>query len=550
MPMSEASARVLVDRSVVRLDGRPLFSFGPRVLLTAPEKYPQVLEEIARAGFTIVGSPPCSPGNIPQIEAFFDAADKAGVMVVLIADPRLPYHGVYMAQRFRHRPSLHSYLITPRPSTRDGLDAYQRERDSLRARDLFHPIFHPLSTDHLAKAWLLSQDFFSPLCGRPRVGSRIHNQQLGASVRRLAGALGGVTPRPIFVTGLDAVTSDEERAAGLFSDDPWVARFSSRALDWFPFLANFGELPRTDLLGPQPELLRLQVYDAIAAGVRGVMLDFYEGMTGPLPFTGRDRFCEAATIANEIAVFNDFFAEGQLADIELETGHPRLGASVIRHGMEHLVLLRIEGYEEEYFVDEAYMERTEIGLRWKGEGELTAWRMDFPEPRELRIVRDSVGSIRIPAGPLEMTGVVLLTPGNKRVRELSRTLAIRLPRVAWYQIEARRAGFLKIHHIEERLRMIGVGIDNRERMNLAERIIYEAEEHYKRQEFAEAYRKSKHAGRVLRTVIKYQMARALATPIYNNKNRHLSILRTNYFSLPTFYRAGAKELLRAFTELT
>ena len=40
--MPESSGRILADRSVIRLDGRPFFSFGPRVLLSPPE---QVVED-------------------------------------------------------------------------------------------------------------------------------------------------------------------------------------------------------------------------------------------------------------------------------------------------------------------------------------------------------------------------------------------------------------------------------------------------------------------------------------------------------------------------
>ncbi len=336
--MADASSRILIDRTVVRLDGRPFFSFGPRILLTPEARIPALLKGLAQSGFTLVGSPPCSPGTLPLLNAFFDAADEAGIMVLLMADPRLPEHGRYLADHFRHRRSLHSYYLTPRLPSQEGLESYLRERDSIRALDLFHPIFVPLRSEHYKDAWLRAQDIFSPeTAAEYATRYRIIHQRPGRTLREMARTTKAATPRPLFVGDLRVMVSDEERQSGLYSDDPAVARLSPRHLEWFPFLANFGRIPRKDMLGPDPELLRLQVYDVLGEGARGVLLNFYEAMAGPLPFTGHDRFCEAVILAQEIQIFRDFFAEGRIDPILIETGHPppEGGCPPPRHGAAH-----------------------------------------------------------------------------------------------------------------------------------------------------------------------------------------------------------------------
>ena len=549
--MAETSSRILVDRTAVRLDGRPFFSFGPRVLLTPPEQYPATLRRIVDAGFNTVGSPPASPGNLWQLHAFFDAAEETGLMVVLMADPRLPYHGRYLADHFRHRSSLHSYFLSPRPPGRQGLEDYQRERDNLRAQDLFHPIFLPLTPDHLKPPWLHAQDLLAPIIPR-REGrrNRIFHQQPGAELTRLRENTPPAASRPVFVLGLETLTGEKERSAGLFSNDPRVSRFSPKPLDWYPFLAGFGQMPRRDFLSPVPEILRLQVYDALANEARGAILSFFEGLEGPSPFTGHDRLCEAALLAQEIQIFRDFFAEGRLdSPIEVETGHPRLRAAVLRHGLDHLVVLRMEGYEEDFFVDEAFLDRTEISFRAPEGSSLSAWRMDFPKAEPLKSVRESGGSIRLLAGSLELTGLVLLTEGTQRREDLAQQINERIPAAARLATERLGSTFTKVQQIENELAALQAGMNNSERLGAVDRQAFEAEKLLEQGNAAEAYRRARAAGRYLRQVIKYQMARALSVMVPED-SRHRQALQANYFTLPQFYRTGAEEIARTFTDLT
>ena len=552
MSTHEASSRILVDRSVLRLDGRPFFAFGPRVLLTPPERYRTVLADIVSAGFNIVATPPCSPGNLPLVESFFDAAEEAGLLVVLLADPRLPDHGRYLAERFRHRHGLHSYLLPARPADRQSLSGFLRERDALRTRDLFHPIHMPLGREHLDESWLQSQDLFS----------------VSASVteRRLAGALPRIDPartfervaagsgshaRPRYCVDLPVIAREEERALGLYSEDPAVARHSPRPMDWYPHLANFATMSRRDLLAPDPEALRLWTYGLLAAEVRGILLDFHEGFCGQLPFTGRDRLAEAAILAAEIRAFEPFFSEGRPDyTTELDTGHPRLRGTILRHGHEQLLLFHLGGYEDDFFIDEAHLERTEITVRPEDmDAEPHAWRMDFPHPCKLEVHRDQAGTLRFLAGPLELTGLVLLTPGTHRCQRICDQLRELLPGVARHAANQLEVRFAKVLHTESELRTMGAGVNNMERLRHMQKALEQSRTALTEKDWGEAYRLARHGSRLGRQIVKYQMARALATPVFEN-NSLRALLRMSYFTLPRFYREGAFESARAFTELT
>lgn len=549
--MPEASSRILVDRSVVRLDGRPFFTFGTRLYLTPQDRLREALATMIAAGFNSVGSPPCSPGTLPLLNDFFDATEASNLMAILMADQRLPEHGRYLAENFSHRSSLHSYVLSPRHHDTTGLNSFLRERDTLRTKDLFHPITVPITRRHTDPGWFHAQDIHS-IASPPR---RIVNRRIIQP--RPAMEVGGIREnmptnapqRPIIATDVPVGIGDDERLLGLYNDDPWVRRFPAKSGEWFPWLANLIRMPRRDFLGPDPEILRLQVYELLSMGVRGIMLDFYEMFGGQAPYTGRDRFLEAAQLAQEINVFHDFLAEGQVTPHTIETGHPRLGSTVIQHGHDSLVLLRMDGYEEDFFVDEAYMERTEISIAHDNGEELHAWRMDFPAAQKLNIHKDSVGTLRFLAGPLELTGLILLTPGSKRPQELADEIAGRLPfvaRLALQQLEVRHA---KVSLIEGELRALGVGIDNSERVNAVHKILQDARKALAENDFASCHQLARSGTRRVRQLVKYQVARALASP-YHEKSELLSCLRMSYHTLPRFYRDGAQETAKAFTDLT
>lgn len=548
--MSESSSRILIDRTVVRVDGRPFFAFGPRVLLTPVERYPATLLEIAAAGFTAVATPPCSPGTTAALDTFFDAAENTGLMVLLMADPRLPEHGRYLADHFRHRPSLLGYMLPQYPGTAEGLESYIRERDAIRASDIFHPIMMPLGRDHMHPQWLRQQDMLIP---RAPVESGSSGRSLGQrwrpAVDAMYHALRERPSRPCITTDLRTMASDEERGRGVFDDDPAVRQSSRHSIDWFPYLANLGRTARRDLLVPDPETIRLQVYEQLSAGIRGIFLDFLEGLQGTSPFTGRDRFLEAGILAQEIAALQSFFAEGILETVPVETGHPRLGASVLRHGTQYLILLRMEGYEDEYFVDEGVMERTEVELALPASPNLRAWRVDYPTVSALDCHAEGPEGIRIRSGPVELTGLVLLSEGTRRAEEISWQLDARLPLVARLAVELLSVRLAKVAQIERELSDHGHGIDNRERLQLAQKELFEAREAAGADDFSEALMKARFGCRVLRQAIKYQMARALATPLVDKRSRIMQ-LRNSYYTLPRFYRELSLETARAYMDLT
>lgn len=551
--MPVTSSRILVDRSVVRLDGRPFFAFGPRVLLTPTHRLAERLAEIADLGFTAVASPPCSPGTTPLIDHFFDEAEKAGLMVLLSADPRLPVHGAYIADNYRARDGLLAYLLpTRKDAGTQQLDDWLAERDALRARDLFHPICMQIAPIHLRSDWLRSQDLLVPITDESErhPGPRIPQQQPGIAFDEILNAARRLPPRPAYVTDLRVLPSVRERRAGLWADEPDVSNYPNNPLQWFPWLTNLETLKRHDLLPPDPELLRLQVYDLLGRGVRGIFLDFHEALLGEPPFSGRDRLCEAGILAQEITVLHDFFAEGRPEHtVEVESGHPRLSARVIRHGLELLIVLRMEGYEEDFFIDEARMERTEISMKVDGGAGMSAWRMDFPSPRRLEILRDAKGAMRFQAGPLELTGLILLSPGAQRCEEAANRLRDQLGKAAQLAIEGAEARLAKVELIEDELRRLRVGNLDARPLDEARKNLAEARAYFLSDNYPDAWTAARNAQRHLRILIKYQMARALAIPQFDRGSLAQKLLGS-YFNLPRFYRETHNESTRAFTDIT
>lgn len=545
----DASSRVLVDRTVLRVDGRPYFSYGPQVLLTPPARYGEALAQIASLGFTAVASPPASLGTIPLLDEFFDAAERAELMVLLVADPRVRDHGRALAEHFSHRRSLLGYQLPPSLDDAE-LPHYLAERDAIRTRDLFHPIFAPLPESLWEKRWFSPQDLYAAVTPAPTApGGRFVAPVSGQVARRLLEATPTANPRPVFCTDLPVTISDRERATGLYDDDPVVAAHSRRRLDWYPYYHHFDGQSRRDLLGPVPELLRLQVYGLLMAGVRGIMLDFYEAMLGASPGSGRDRLAEASLLAREITLLRDFLAEGRPAGLDVDSGHPRLEAASIQHGRETLILLRMSGYEDEFFVDECFLERTEVSVFWRDPGELNAYRLDFPKPRKLEIIRDQAGSIRLLAGELELTGAILLTPGQQRAEDLIRTINAALPGAAAIAVDGAAMRYAKVEAIESELMSLGLGMDNRERLRAVHARLVAARQALQREDFALAFDEARTVGRFIRRLVKYQMAKALAMPLMDQRGNH-PLLRTNYYTLPRFYRENQAETAKAFLDIT
>ncbi len=195
------------------------------------------------------------------------------------------------------------------------------------------------------------------------------------------------------------------------------------------------------------------------------------------------------------------------------------------------------------------MERTEIELAVENPDEVHAWRMDFPEARQLEVIRDSSGSIRFLAGPLELTGLVLLTTGTQRSRDLATEIENRLPEVARLVVDLLAVRFAKVAYIEGELNGVGVGVDNRERLRLVQRSLEDVRALLRQHDYVNAYQNARAAARYLRQVVKYQMAKALATPLPEGGSLRPH-LRNSYYTLPRFYREVALESARAYTDLT
>jgi hypothetical protein len=546
--MAEASSRLLVDRTVIRVDGRPFFTMGPRLLLSPPGSYVEACRQAAAAGFTAIGSIPASTGTLPLLHQLFDAAEDSGLLVVLMADPRQPRHGRYLADHFRHRPNLHSYCLPWLDERADMEELFVAQRDEIRAQDLFHPIWamggraRPTPQRlRLMDLFAASQDPWSAAVpdGPMAVGDRL------AELARTAPA---DAQRPLICGSLPVFASPADRAAGLWSFDTAAHPLPADPLHWFPGYTAFDSAGRRDTLGPDAGRVRLSAYEAVASGARGILFDFWEAMLGPPPLTGRDILAECSLVAQEFSVVQDFLAEGRLELCLLESGHPRLRATALRHGDDHLILLRAEP-ERGPLAGDAYFSRVEVDIRPERDLAYNAWRLDFPGAFPVPVVKDLASSLRLAVGEVDMTAIILLTPGRQRAEEYAQAMSERLPAAARFAVEHLSHLHAKTHAVEDELAALGSGVRVTNHLEMADLAAREAAANLAADLFEDAYSMARLGARELRVVQRIQLARAQAEPFVADDGIR-PMLRRGYYTLPAFYRERTQVQPGAYGEFT
>lgn len=536
--MGETSTRVLLDRTTVRLDGRPFFAFGPRIYLTPRERISTAVADCADAGFTAVMTPPASPGNVPALNALFDECERHGLLTILAVEPRLPEPSAFLSANFKHRSSLHSYcLLTPDDSEASFI-RYCTERDRLRAEDLFHPIWTPLRPGFPYRLWIASVDLHATAHGTGGPFPRTKEEDGAATLNGIFRTCSRerLQGRPFFCHSFAVACTDRTRASGVYSFDPLVASTPAESREWFPWLAALGESPRRDLMIPDPDLVRVRAYELLAARTRGIVADFYEAMLGPSPTTGRDRFCELAVLAQEIGVFADFFAEGQFVSADVETGHPLLKAAMLHHSDDILLLLWRSAEGDEFWIDPARMTRIEIFIGLQSDTEIDAWRMDFPGEHQIPLMRDAKGDVRLQLDSIDLTAKILLTRSRQRPRDLAARLQSRLGRAARFRVDGVRYRCEKVRSVEKLLEEANRGSRDAAPLREARDLVREAERLLGSGDDRAAWIAASQSAQLLRTHINQQMARATAWSRPVPEGSVLDALRHNFMLLPEFYR--------------
>ncbi len=535
--MAETSTRVLLDRAILRLDGRPFFTFGARLFLTPSHKIVKAIEDIATAGFTTVMTPPASPGNLSTLNTIFNAADKYGLLVIVSTDPRYPEPSGYLGSCFKHRGCLHSYCLRTLDDSEDAFIWFCRERDRLRTQDLFHPIWTPYRPGFPFRLWLDSVDFHSVRHG---IGGPFPRQaeENGADILSTIPnecAKARIPGRPLFCHSFQVGVPDRARQVGLYSFDPYVRQVEPIAENWHPYLATLTEWPRWDFLPPDPDLIRIRAFELLAARSRGIMADFYEFLGGPSPMTGRDRFCELACLAQEVSVFQDFFSEGQWVRGDLETGHPVWRARMLHHIDDILIMLWRSAQGDEFWIDPSKISRVEVTIGTETQAEMQAWHMDFPVVKPVPIARDAKGAIRIQLDSLDLTGKILLTRSQQRPQDIARTLQYRLPKATEYKVKGLEHRLAKVELVEQALNVKHVGIRQMPQIEECRKLVTEAHELFEINEYVDAWQFAAHATQMIRTIINRQMVSAMTVAFNIEKDSVYDLLRRSYYTLPQFY---------------
>lgn len=550
--MAEASTRILLDRTVIRLDGRPFFSMGVRLLLTPWERIRETLDDVAAAGFTTVITPPASPGNLPIVHAILEEASYRNLMVIVSADRRVPEPSSFIARQFRHFESLHSYCLPLFDQSRQSFERFIVERDRVRAQDLFHPIWTPFQPGLPMRNYLECTDLHSvaqtvggpfPRDGK-NDGARLLKQLRSESQRC------NLTGRPFFCSSLQVSVPEEARAAGFYEMDPLIRRLSPRVEDWYPYLANLPEMSQRDFLPPDPDLLRLRCYSLCSVGCRGILADSYDFLQGRSPYTGRDRFCELSVLAQEVLSCPLFFSEGRPASEEVETGHPRLRAGILQHSNDFLLLVWRSGQGDEYWIDPSPMHRVEVGLPSLEEPELEAWRVDFPRARRLNLERAPSGLLRLRLQSVDLTARVLLTSSAQRSAEVSAAIDEMLPTAAAYQVEGVEHRLNKVLLIERDLMRIGAGTRQERFVEECRQNLEHARALLDAEDFANAWDVSFECIGLLRRIINTQMIAARSGTRQLDTGSRLALLRHSYYTLPDYYKESAVHDERAIEEYT
>lgn len=523
--MAEASTRVLLDRDTIRVDGRPFFAFAARLLCPSMAGVPDAVGDLARAGFTAVMTPPVNQQSLPVVEAIFNEAERLGMLVVVDADPGLANAAGFLASRFKHRPALHSYCLRPGSADGAGFDAYIEQRDHLRAMDLFHPIWTPCPPGVPVPRWLATVD----LCAAPqRVGGPAPRQtgdSILSSSRTLSDAQRGrAGSRPLFCHAFQAAVADEVLRAGLYDFDDSTG--------------DGGVLPgggRWALMAPEPDLLRPRFYECLAARARGIVVDHYDALGGRVPFSGRDRFCELAVLAREAQVLGEFLAEGREVESGAEIDHPRLRSTLIHHGEDVLALVWRDAPGDEFWLDDTAMPNVEFRLRIHPDTPVTAWRLDFPEVVQLDLDRRWKDSVRVLLGEVDLTAVVLVTRGERRVRDLGHAVRDALEPALSATLEGLETRLAKVRFVESELGAMGEGTSRPGLLASCALGLEEARALADQGNPVAAWRQARLAMRRLRGVVNARMMEALGVQGVDPASL-TELLRRSYYTLPPFYR--------------
>lgn len=356
--------------------------------------------------------------------------------------------------------------------------------------------------------------------------------------------------RPFFCDRLEVFPSDRARACGAFDSDPRVRETPDNADEWHPWFAELPEASRLDKLPPDPEVVRLRVYEALARRSRGILADCYEFLCGEEPFTGRDRFHELALLGQEIAVGYDFFAEGQLVHTEVEVGHPRLRVAMIQHSGDYLILVWRSGQGEEFWIDPMHIHRVEISIAMADDAPVDAWQVDFPRARPVRIARNRSGAIRLQLDAVDLTARILLTRSRERPQSVGNSIENRLAAALRHRHASLIGRAAKIDYIERELPKAAGGATRRDdRAARSLELLTEAEHLMESQAHAEAWELCSEGAQLMRRLINSRMVEALSA-VELDPTSPIDVLRHSYYLLPQFYREASLRDERVIQEYT
>ena len=299
---------------------------------------------------------------------------------------------------------------------------------------------------------------------------------------------------------------------------------------------------------PDPELVRLLCYHALAAGARGLM--FFPARFFPPEIGGGARLAEFAILASELEIMGPWLVSR--LTLEKMRCTPPAAATCVDVPGATVLLLVAQGLHYEYHPDAAWQPGTTVHVDRAFTKEMRALRLDFPEARELRIERGDNG-MDIEIGPWELTAAVLLSDDTELLRRAQHELRQRLPRAARFAVEVARTKAEHAARTDAELRSYEIDVTrlaDREELQRVGEAIAEAEALLGRKAYADAYVGAREAQRRLRRQVRRCWERMWTDPVLDfaahGRAAPGAPIATrfglqDFFLMPMFYRIAHAE---------
>ena len=297
----------------------------------------------------------------------------------------------------------------------------------------------------------------------------------------------------------------------------------------------FGKTHHCPSFFPDAEHLRLLTYEAISAGVRGIL--YYNSRFFKESWYGKDRYAELGILGAELEMIGPFLAEGEVDIKNMHTLMPEnVAVSIVNFSKGKLIILVKEGKEYQYQPDMAIVKDLSLSFSKNEVQGKRAYSLDFPNIIELK-KRKSKDTVAFILPSMELTSMVLLTKDNELLDQIKVKMERLLPDVSKFAIEVLEGKKEKVEWVERSLKHIPQLEDVDTALKRASNLLLRAKSALQKGNYRSAYLMARMGQRILRVLQHKRWSEAWHDP---NINRDGGLY--NYYLLPRYYQI--KEFLK------